>query len=162
MAICSLKTGKAPGVDQVSAEAIKAGRDTLLHRLHALLKTIWRTERIPLAWKKAVIVPIHKKGDNRDCSNYRGISLLSIVGKVFTKIIQANLQKHRKQTSREEQANFRPNRSCCAQIFTIQQLLEEDSMWPASSCSIHRFQNGIRLHTPASAVEVTTRTGVHQ
>ncbi|KAK6478437.1 hypothetical protein HHUSO_G20753 [Huso huso] len=62
----SLKNGKAPGVDQVTAEAIKAGGDVLLHRLHALLSLIWNSERIPSAWKKAMIVPILKKGDNRE------------------------------------------------------------------------------------------------
>ncbi|RXM33269.1 LINE-1 retrotransposable element ORF2 protein [Acipenser ruthenus] len=72
-----------------------------------------------------MIVPILKKGDNRECKNYRGISLLSITGKAFMKIIQSRLQKHREQTSREEQAGFRPNRGCCDQIFAIRQLMEE-------------------------------------
>ena len=121
----SLKNGKAPGVDQVTAEAIKAGGDVLLYRLHLLVQTIWRTEQVPLRWRKAVIVPIHKKGDNRECKNYRGISLLSIVGKVFMKIIQSRLQNHREQTSREEQAGFRPGRGCCDQIFAIRQLMEK-------------------------------------
>ena len=124
-AVQTLKNGKAPGTDQITAEAIKAGGDILLHRLHVLLQAIWRTEQIPTVWKKAIVIPIHKKGDSRDCKNYRGISLLSIVGKIFTKIIQSRLQKYREQTSREEQAGFRPNRGCCDQIFAIRQLLEE-------------------------------------
>ena len=124
-ATLSLKNGKAPGVDQVTAEAIKAGGDTLLHRLHSLLRTIWRTEQVPRAWRKAIIIPIHKKGDNQECKNYRGISLLSIVGKVFMKIIQTRLRKHCEQINREEQAGFRPGRGCCDQIFTIRQLMEE-------------------------------------
>ena len=124
-AIRSLKNGKAPGVDQVTAEAIKAGGETLLRRLQSLLQTIWRTEQVPDAWRKAIIVPIHKKGDNRECKNYRGISLLSIIGKVFMKVIQSRLQKHREQTSREEQAGFRPGRGCCDQIFTLRQVMEE-------------------------------------
>ncbi|CAF1594122.1 unnamed protein product [Adineta ricciae] len=77
-AIQSLRNGKAPGADHVTAEAIKAGGNVLLHRLHALLQTIWHTEQIPSTWKKAIIVPIHKKGDNSECKHYRGISLLSI------------------------------------------------------------------------------------
>ncbi|XP_023238427.1 probable serine/threonine-protein kinase tsuA [Centruroides sculpturatus] len=109
-AIGSLNIGKAAGLDLITAEAIKAGGDILHHRLYLLIKTIWHTEQIPAIWKKAIIVPIHKKGDSRDCSNYRSISLLSIVGKVFMKIIQSRLQKHREETSREEQAGFRPFR----------------------------------------------------
>lgn len=124
-AIQTLKNGKVPGTDQITAEAIKAGGDILLHRLHILLQTIRRTEQVPTAWKKAIVIPIHKKGDSRECKNYRGISLLSIVGKIFTKIIQSRLQKHREQTSREEQAGFRPYRGCTDQIFAIRQLMEE-------------------------------------
>lgn len=124
-AIKSLKNGKAPGADNVTAESIKAGGEVLFKRLHSLIQLIWRTEEIPTMWKKAIIVPILKKGDNRECKNYRGISLLSIIGKVFMKIIQSRLQKHREQTSREEQAGFRPNRSCCDQIFSLRQLMEE-------------------------------------
>ena len=86
-------------------------RRTLLQRLHSLLKLIWHTERIPSAWKKAIIVPILKKGDSQECKNYRGISLLSVVSKVFMKIIQSRLQEHREQTSREEQTGFRPHRA---------------------------------------------------
>ena len=76
-------------------------------------------------WKKAIIVPIHKKGDSRDCKNYRDISLLPMVGKVFMKIIQSRLSRYREQTSRKEQAGFRQNRGCCDHIFTLRQLLEE-------------------------------------
>ena len=125
MATRTLKSGKTPGVDQVTAEAIKAGEDILLYRLHSLIRIIWRTEQVPSSWRKAVIVPIHKKGDNQECKNYRGISLLSIVGKIFMKIIQTRLQKHHEQFSREEQAGFRPGRGCADQIFSIRQLMEE-------------------------------------
>ena len=124
-AVKSLKNGKAPGIDQITAEMIKAGGDILLQRLHVLLTCIWDTEYVPSAWKKAIVVPILKKGDSRECKNYRGISLLSIVGKVFTKIIQSRLQKHCEQSCREEQAGFRPNRGCIDQIFALRQLVEE-------------------------------------
>ncbi len=72
-----------------------------------------------------MIIPIFKKGNSQECKNYRGISLLSVVGKVVMKIIQNRLQEHREQTSREEQAGFRPHRSCCDQIFSLRQLTEE-------------------------------------
>ena len=115
----------APGIDQVSAELVRAGGDTLLQRLLSLLKLIWHTERIPSAWKKAIIVPILKKGGSQECKNYRGISLLSVISKVFMKIIQSRLQEHHGQTSREEQTGFRPHRGCVDQMFTIRQLMEE-------------------------------------
>uniref|UniRef100_A0A914X6S7 Reverse transcriptase domain-containing protein n=1 Tax=Plectus sambesii TaxID=2011161 RepID=A0A914X6S7_9BILA len=124
-AIRSLKNGKAPGVDQVTAKMIKAGGDILLQWLHIHLIHIWCLERVPSAWKKAIIMPILKKGNSRECKNYHCISLLSIVGKVFMKIIQSRLQKHCEQSSQEEQAEFRPHQGFIDQIFGIHQLVEE-------------------------------------
>lgn len=124
-AVRALKNGKAPRIDCIAAEAIKAGGEVLTNQLHLLIMMIWRLEQIPSAWKKAIISLILKKGDSQDCKNYHGISLLSIVGKVFMKIIQSRLQKHWEQSSREEQASFRPGRRCTNQVFSLQQLMEE-------------------------------------
>lgn len=124
-AIHSLKNNKAVGLDHVVAEALKAGGEALAIRLHSLFKLIWTSNVVPSRWKKAAVIPILKKGDNRECKNYRGISLLSIVGKVLMKIIQSHLQKHREMTSREEQAEFRPRQGCSYQIFTLRRLMEE-------------------------------------
>ena len=68
-----------------------------------------------------MIVPLFKKDDNRECKNYRGISVQSAVGKVFMKVIQ----QKQEQVVREEQAGSRPERGCCDQIFALRQLLEE-------------------------------------
>ncbi|CAM4548289.1 unnamed protein product [Leuciscus chuanchicus] len=125
VAIKSLKNNKAPGVDSVVAEALKHGREVLEGHLNMLLGLIWRTEVIPTAWKWATIIPTFKKGDKSECKNYRGISLLSIIGKVFMKIIHRRMLKRREEAAREEQAGFRPDRSCCDQIFSLRQLLEE-------------------------------------
>uniref|UniRef100_A0A3Q4G418 Reverse transcriptase domain-containing protein n=1 Tax=Neolamprologus brichardi TaxID=32507 RepID=A0A3Q4G418_NEOBR len=125
LAIHSLKNNKAAGLDHVAAEALKAGGEVLVIRLHSLFKLIWTSNVIPANWKKAAVIPILKKGDNRECKNYRGISSLSIVGKVLMKIIQSRLQKHCEMTSREEQAGFRPGRGCSDQIFTLRRLMEE-------------------------------------
>lgn len=119
----ALKNGKSPGSDQVTAEAIKTGGDIFLSRLHGLIQQIWRTEERPKRWKKAIVIPLHKKGDTCECKNYRGISLLSITGKVFMKIIQSRLKKHHEQSSREDQAGFRPGRGCCNQILILCQLI---------------------------------------
>jgi hypothetical protein len=68
---------KSPGVDQIPAELIQAGGETLRSEIHKLIKLIWNKEELPHQWKESIVVPIHKKGDRTDCSNYRGISLLS-------------------------------------------------------------------------------------
>ena len=123
--IFKLASGKAGGVDMIPAEALKHGGPALIRRITSLLELVWRTDEIPSAWRKAVIVPIFKKGDKSQCSNYRGISLLSVLGKVFTKILHNRIQTHREPVAREEQSGFRAGRSCSDDTFVLRQVLEE-------------------------------------
>lgn len=124
-AIKRLKNGKAPGPDMITAEAMKAGGDPLTDKLHKLITSIWNAERVPAEWKLADIIPVYKKGDKTRCENYRGISLLSVAGKVLAQIIRARLQPFRESTTREQQCGFRPGRGCIDQIFSVRQVLEE-------------------------------------
>jgi hypothetical protein len=71
------KSYKSPGVDHIPAELIQVGGETLSSEIHKLIKLIWNKEVLPHQWKESIVVPIHKKGDKNECSNYRGISLLS-------------------------------------------------------------------------------------
>jgi hypothetical protein len=89
VAVGKLKRYKYPGVDQVPAELIKAGGGTLRSEIHKLIKLIWNEEELPHQWKESIVVPIHKKGDKTDCSNYRGISLLSTSYKILSNILLA-------------------------------------------------------------------------
>ena len=68
---------------------LKAGGDTIVRWLHIIFNVVWETGKAPEDWQKAVIVAIRKKGSKKLCKNYRGISLLSIPGKVFAKILDA-------------------------------------------------------------------------
>jgi hypothetical protein len=77
VAIGKLKIYRSPGVDRIPAELIQAGGETLRSEVHKLIKLIWNKEELPHQWKESTVVPIHKKGDKTDCSNDRGISLLS-------------------------------------------------------------------------------------
>ena len=86
-AIKHSKIGKAAGPDEIIVEAIKAGGKPILRRLRPLLRMVWHSNIILNTWKKGLIVPLFKKGDNREWKNYHGISLLSAVGKVFMKVI---------------------------------------------------------------------------
>ena len=86
-AIAGLKDGKAPGGDGIPAEVWKHGGDNLSNRLHQLITKAWEEGSVPQAWKDASIVTIYKKGDRTDCGNYRGISLLSIAGQIFARIL---------------------------------------------------------------------------
>ena len=72
LAIDKLKSHKSPGIDQIPAELIKAGGRTICLESHKLITSIWKKEELPEEWKEVIIVPIHKKGDRKDCNNYRG------------------------------------------------------------------------------------------
>jgi hypothetical protein len=65
-----LKRHKSSGVDQIPAELIKAGEETLRSEIHKLIKLIWNKQELPHQWKESVVVPIHKKGHKTHCSNY--------------------------------------------------------------------------------------------
>jgi hypothetical protein len=65
-----LKRYKSPGVDKIPAELIQAGGETLRLEIHKLIKLIWNKEELPHQWQESIVVPIHKKGDKTDCSNY--------------------------------------------------------------------------------------------
>jgi hypothetical protein len=77
VAIKKLKRYKALGSDQIPAELIQAGGETLRSETYKLIILIWNKEELPHQWKESIVVPIHKKGDKTDCSNSGGISLLS-------------------------------------------------------------------------------------
>jgi hypothetical protein len=91
VAIGKLKRYKSPGVDQIPAELIQAGGETLHSEINKLIKLIWNKEELPHQWKESVMVPIHRKGGKTDCSNYRGISLLSTSYKILSNILLARL-----------------------------------------------------------------------
>ena len=78
-----LKSNKAPGLDNISAEMLKCGGLQLEKDLHILIIEIWEVQKIPDDWKRGCIIPIFKKKDPKDCANYRPINLLSIVRKLF-------------------------------------------------------------------------------
>jgi hypothetical protein len=71
-----LKSHKSPGIDQIPAELIKAGGTTTRCEINTLIISILNKKELPEEWKESIVVPIYKKSNKTDCSNYRGISLL--------------------------------------------------------------------------------------
>jgi hypothetical protein len=127
-AIERLKTGKAPGIDNITAEEIKAATEgNGMQVIFKLCKRIWDEEVFPKEWKRAIIVPVYKKKDKLDCNNYRGISLLCHSSKIMTTIIMERIKKRTEEILSEEQAGFRTSRSTIDQIFTLRQLAEKYS-----------------------------------
>jgi sorting nexin-29 len=120
-----LKRYKSPSVDQIPAELIQVGGETLRSEIHRLIKLIWNKEELPHQWKESIVVPIHKDGDKTDYSNYRGILLLSTSYKILSNILHARLTPYAEEIIGHHQSGFRRNRSTTDQIFYIQQILEK-------------------------------------
>ena len=91
-ALDSLASGKAPGKDGITAEVLKCCKETLITELHEILCLCWSEGDVPQDMRDANVVTLYKsKGDRSDCKNHRGIFLLSIVGKVFTRVVLERL-----------------------------------------------------------------------
>ncbi|KAL9960159.1 hypothetical protein ACROYT_G033572 [Oculina patagonica] len=127
-----MKNNKAPGYDDIPAELLKADIETATEVLFVLFGHIWQEEQLPGDWRKGLIVKIPKKGDTTECTNWRGITLLSVVSKVFTRIILTRIQNAVDNQLRKEQAGFRKGRSCTEQIFTLRNIIEQCMEWQAS------------------------------
>ena len=123
-AVIWLKWGKAPGICGIHAELLKAGGNAALVSLHAVLCSAWNTGIIPSNWKRGFVVPFWKgKGDRQDC-NYRGVTLLSVLGKVFARIILDRVRHRLFEHQRPEQSGFTPKRSTIDRILALRVLTE--------------------------------------
>ena len=85
LAIEKLKSHRSPGIDHIPAEMYKARGRTIHSHIHELINSIWNKEGLPEEWK-SITVPIYKKGDKTDCSNYKGISLSPAAHKILSNI----------------------------------------------------------------------------
>ena len=119
IALGEMKNGKAAGEDGILTELLKGGGEVMVKWLTMLFNKAWREECIPVEWGRGMIVPLFKGGDKTDCGNYRGIALLSIVGKVFTRVINGRLMPFMEREELvEEQGGFRNGRGCMDILYT--------------------------------------------
>lgn len=124
-AIKNLKRNKAAGIDGIPAELLQADVQTTAQLLQPHITSFWLEERASMAWKKGLIVKLPKKGDLTYCDNWRGITLLNLTYKILTGIIQGRIQAKIEKTIRDEQAGFRPHRSCVDQANTLRIIVEQ-------------------------------------
>jgi len=124
-AIRKLKIGKSAGVDEIRSEFLKSSGEAGIMWVHRLVNAAWKSGTVPEDWSSAIIAPIHKKGSTKDCNNYRGISLLSIVGKLYASIIERRVRELVEPLLDENQCGFRPMRGCQDQIFCMRQIIEK-------------------------------------
>ena len=94
-------------------------QDDAVKVLHSICQQIWKTQQWPQDWKSSVFIPISKKGNAKECSNYNTIALISHASKVMLKIVQARLQEYMNQELPDVQSGFRKGRRTRDQISNI-------------------------------------------
>ena len=124
-ALSRMKCRCAAGRDGISAELLIFGGEDVIIALHSLFLEIWSSEQVPKQWVDSVIVPVPKKGDLHCCDNWRGISLLNVAGKVFTRLIADRISDISESIIDETQCGFRKQRGTVDMVFVARQLQEK-------------------------------------
>ena len=115
----SITTSKASGGDGIPVELFQILKDDAVKVLHSICHQVWKTQQRPQYWKQSVFIPISKKGNAKECSNYCTIALILHASKVVLKILQARLQQYLNQEISDVQAGFRKGRGTRDQIANI-------------------------------------------
>ena len=118
--------GKATGLDNIKNEFMKNGGEEMRKTLVIIMNKIWDEEKVPTEWLLATITPIHKQGNKNITNNYRPISLTSVVGKLFEKVITDRITEWLEESGLlvEEQGGFRKGRGCMDQIWTLNEIVQ--------------------------------------
>ena len=116
---------KASGGDGIPVELSQILKDDTVKVLHSICQQIWKTQQWPQDWNRSVFIPIPKKGNAKECSNYCTIALISHTSKVMLKILQARLQQYVNRELPDVQAGFRKDRGIRDQIANIRWIIEK-------------------------------------
>ena len=118
-ALGSINTNKASGGDGIPVELFQILKDDAVKVLHSICQQIWKTQQWPQNWKRSVFIPIPKKGNVKECSNYGMIALISHASKVMLKMFQAKPQQDVNHKLLDVQAGFKKGRGTRDQIANI-------------------------------------------
>ena len=124
-ALESISTNKASGGDGIRVELFQILKDDIVKVLHSICQQIWKTEQWPQDWKRSIFIPIPKKGNAKECSNYCTIPLISQASKIMLKILQARLQQYMHHELPDVQAVSRKDRGTRDQIANICWIIEK-------------------------------------
>ena len=124
-ALGSITTNKASGRDGIPVKLFQILKDDSVKVLHSICQQIWKTQQWPQDWKRSVFIPIPKKANAKECSNYRTIALISHSSKVMLKILQVRLQQYMNRERPDVQAGFRKGRGIRDQIANIRWITEK-------------------------------------
>ena len=118
---------KASRGDGIPVELFQILKDDAVEVLHSICQQIWKTQQLTQDWKRLVFILVPKKGNTKECSNYRTIALISHASKVMLKILQARFQQYVNRELPDVQAGFRQGRGTRDQIANIRQIIEKAS-----------------------------------
>ena len=124
-ALRNITTNKASGSDGIPVELFQILKDLTVKVLHSICQQIWKTQQWPQEWKRSVFIPIPKKGNAKECSNYRTTVLISHTSKVMLKILQATLQQYVNCELPDVHAGLRQVRGTRDQIANIRRITEK-------------------------------------
>ena len=124
-ALGSITTNKASGGDGIPVELFQILKDDAVKVLHSFCQQIWKTQQWPQDWKTSVFIPIPKKGNSKECSNYCTNALISHVSKAMLKILQDRLQQYMNSELPDVQAGFRKGRGTRDQNANIHWIIEK-------------------------------------
>ena len=144
-AVNEMKSGKAPGLDEFPVECLKKGGMAVLEWLVRLLNLSFGMGVVPMDWRDACVVPMYKgNSDNYECSNSRGISLLSVVGKLFGRVLIKRVRAGTECAIGEEHCRFKQGRECMDQVFAVRQVCRKISnKLERSIVGVYGFRKGI-------------------
>ena len=132
----SITTNKTSGGDGIPAELFQILKDDVVKVLHSISQPSWKTQQWPQDWKRSVFISIPKKGNAKECSNYRTTALISHASKVLLKFLQARLQQYVNHEFPDVQAGFRKARGTRDQIANIRWIIEKTRKFQKSICFI--------------------------
>ena len=115
----SITTNKASGGDGIPIELFQILKDDVVKVLPSICQQIWKTQQWPQDWKRSVFIPVPKKGNAKECSNYCRIALISHASKIMLKVLQARFQQYMNRELPDVQAGFRKGRGTRDQIANI-------------------------------------------
>ena len=124
-ALESITMNKASGGDGIPVELVEILKDDVVKVLHSICQQIWKTQQWPQDWKRSVFITIPKKGNAKECSNYRTIAFIAHASKGMLKILQAMLQQYVNHELPDVQAGFRKGRGTRDQIADIRWIMEK-------------------------------------
>ena len=131
----STTMNKVSGGNGIPGELFQILKDDAVKVLYSICQQIWQTQQWPQDWKRSVFIPIPKKGNAKECSNYHTIALISQASKVMLKILQARLQQYVNHELPDVQAGFRKGRGTKDQIANICQIIVKATEFQKTSIS---------------------------